>query len=326
MVSRPGPQNKVIHVPPALLAFQTQEAFVARAWASFWGALNEHEVQKTRQIHGDWHFARHTALSVTGWWAVSLARYDFFVVSQTVKNGCVAPTHYNVIYDTSQLKPDHVQRLTYKLCHMYYNWSVSALPGQPACRTEGISYLQKCLLLQGHGTVLCTALRLCCTPAQHAQLVLSHLLQGPAVNLTCVRGGRRAPELGSLGVFASVLLLCWGYVQLFSQISINNRQYKFYKWADFGGPGVFVAATACLFKLPENNCLLFLFSPFCRVLSEYLLLASTLINWLSLWVRVFTENQTWCFQTDCTTFEAVTSQTEESNSSLGNLELSGLLV
>ncbi|XP_056198802.1 piwi-like protein 1 [Falco biarmicus] len=49
--------------------------------------------------------------------------YDFFIVSQAVKNGCVAPTHYNVIYDTSKLKPDHVQRLTYKLCHMYYNWS-----------------------------------------------------------------------------------------------------------------------------------------------------------------------------------------------------------
>ncbi|NXF07779.1 PIWL1 protein, partial [Smithornis capensis] len=49
--------------------------------------------------------------------------YDFFIVSHTVKNGCVAPTHYNVIYDASQLKPDHLQRLTYKLCHMYYNWS-----------------------------------------------------------------------------------------------------------------------------------------------------------------------------------------------------------
>ncbi|KAM6246793.1 piwi-like protein 1 [Porphyrio hochstetteri] len=48
--------------------------------------------------------------------------YDFFIVSQSVRNGCVAPTHYNVIYDTSKLKPDHVQRLTYKLCHMYYNW------------------------------------------------------------------------------------------------------------------------------------------------------------------------------------------------------------
>ncbi|XP_010187806.1 PREDICTED: piwi-like protein 1 [Mesitornis unicolor] len=48
--------------------------------------------------------------------------YDFFIVSQAVRNGCVAPTHYNVIYDTGKLKPDHIQRLTYKLCHLYYNW------------------------------------------------------------------------------------------------------------------------------------------------------------------------------------------------------------
>ncbi|NXH16862.1 PIWL1 protein, partial [Bucco capensis] len=49
--------------------------------------------------------------------------YDFFIVSQTVRNGCVLPTHYNVVYDSSSLLPDHMQRLTYKLCHMYYNWS-----------------------------------------------------------------------------------------------------------------------------------------------------------------------------------------------------------
>uniref|UniRef100_A0A668AQN7 Piwi-like RNA-mediated gene silencing 1 n=1 Tax=Myripristis murdjan TaxID=586833 RepID=A0A668AQN7_9TELE len=48
--------------------------------------------------------------------------YDFFIVSQTVRQGSVSPTHYNVVYDTSGLKPDHMQRLTYKLCHMYYNW------------------------------------------------------------------------------------------------------------------------------------------------------------------------------------------------------------
>ncbi|XP_075754569.1 piwi-like protein 1 isoform X2 [Pelodiscus sinensis] len=48
--------------------------------------------------------------------------YDFFIVSQSVRNGSVSPTHYNVIYDNSALKPDHMQRLTYKLCHMYYNW------------------------------------------------------------------------------------------------------------------------------------------------------------------------------------------------------------
>ncbi|XP_056586040.1 piwi-like protein 1 [Triplophysa dalaica] len=48
--------------------------------------------------------------------------YDFFIISQAVRFGCVAPTHYNVVFDNSGLKPDHMQRLTYKLCHMYYNW------------------------------------------------------------------------------------------------------------------------------------------------------------------------------------------------------------
>ena len=38
--------------------------------------------------------------------------------------GSVSPTHYNVVYDSSGLKPDHMQRLTYKLCHLYYNWQV----------------------------------------------------------------------------------------------------------------------------------------------------------------------------------------------------------
>ena len=52
-------------------------------------------------------------------------RYDFFVVSQAVRQGTVGPTHYNVISDSSTLKPDHFQRLTYKLCHLYYNWPVS---------------------------------------------------------------------------------------------------------------------------------------------------------------------------------------------------------
>ncbi|XP_018408744.1 PREDICTED: piwi-like protein 1 [Nanorana parkeri] len=48
--------------------------------------------------------------------------YDFFIVSQSVRQGTVSPTHYNVVYDSGGLKPDHMQRLTYKLCHQYYNW------------------------------------------------------------------------------------------------------------------------------------------------------------------------------------------------------------
>jgi len=49
-------------------------------------------------------------------------RYDFFLVSQSVRQGTVNPTSYNVIKDTSGLRPHHLQGLTYKLCHLYYNW------------------------------------------------------------------------------------------------------------------------------------------------------------------------------------------------------------
>ena len=50
-------------------------------------------------------------------------RYDFFLISQSVRQGTVNPTSYNVIEDNSGLKPDHIQKLTYKLTHLYYNWS-----------------------------------------------------------------------------------------------------------------------------------------------------------------------------------------------------------
>jgi len=47
------------------------------------------------------------------------------LVSQHVRQGTVTPTHYQVIEDTLGLPPDIMQRLTFKLTHMYYNWSVS---------------------------------------------------------------------------------------------------------------------------------------------------------------------------------------------------------
>lgn len=47
---------------------------------------------------------------------------DFFLVPQNVRQGTVNPTHYIVLHDTCNLKPDHTQRLCYKLCHLYYNW------------------------------------------------------------------------------------------------------------------------------------------------------------------------------------------------------------
>jgi hypothetical protein len=44
---------------------------------------------------------------------------DLFVV---LFQGTVSSTHYVVIHDTANMKTDHVQQLTYKMCHLYFNW------------------------------------------------------------------------------------------------------------------------------------------------------------------------------------------------------------
>ncbi|XP_055848829.1 protein aubergine [Episyrphus balteatus] len=50
-------------------------------------------------------------------------RYDFFLVSQSVRQGTVSPTSYNVIHDSMGFEADKLQILAYKMTHMYYNWS-----------------------------------------------------------------------------------------------------------------------------------------------------------------------------------------------------------
>jgi aubergine-like protein len=48
---------------------------------------------------------------------------DFFLVPQSVNQGTVTPTHFVVIKEMgNHLKPDQIQKLAYKLTHMYFNW------------------------------------------------------------------------------------------------------------------------------------------------------------------------------------------------------------
>jgi aubergine len=63
--------------------------------------------------------------------------YDFFLVPQSVRQGTVTPTHYIVVHDSANFSPDILQRLSYKLCFLYYNW-----PGTvrvPACCQVSLS-------------------------------------------------------------------------------------------------------------------------------------------------------------------------------------------
>lgn len=78
--------------------------------------------------------------------------YDFFLVSQSVKQGMrfynfiyrigtVTPTHYHVVYDTSNLNPLYIQLLTYKMCHLYYNWSGTIRVPAPCQYAHKYAYL-----------------------------------------------------------------------------------------------------------------------------------------------------------------------------------------
>ena len=44
--------------------------------------------------------------------------YDFYLVSQAVRQGAVSPTHYVVIEDTSRYSATQIQRLTWKFTHL----------------------------------------------------------------------------------------------------------------------------------------------------------------------------------------------------------------
>ena len=70
-----------------------------------------------------------------------LFRYDFFLVSQSVNQGTVNPTSYNVVKDTSGLLPKHIQALTYKLTHLYYNWPGTVRVPAPCQYAHKLAFL-----------------------------------------------------------------------------------------------------------------------------------------------------------------------------------------
>ncbi|KAK3090400.1 hypothetical protein FSP39_011581 [Pinctada imbricata] len=68
-------------------------------------------------------------------------KYDFFLVSQHVRQGTVSPTHYICVHDTSSMKPDHMQRLSFKMTHLYYNWPGTVRVPAPCQYAHKLAYL-----------------------------------------------------------------------------------------------------------------------------------------------------------------------------------------
>lgn len=68
-------------------------------------------------------------------------KYDFFLVSQSVRQGTVSPTSYNIISDNTGLNADIIQNVTYKLTHMYYNCSSTVRVPAPCHYAQKLSFL-----------------------------------------------------------------------------------------------------------------------------------------------------------------------------------------
>ncbi|KAI4478134.1 hypothetical protein M0804_012092 [Polistes exclamans] len=84
--------------------------------------------------------------------------YDFFLVPQSQCFGTVTPTHYIVAYDGSNMKPDHMQRFTYKLCHLYYNWPGTIKVPAPCQYAHKLAFLVGQSIQMEPDTKLCNKL------------------------------------------------------------------------------------------------------------------------------------------------------------------------
>lgn len=86
------------------------------------------------------------------------SKYDFLIVAQQVGQGTVTPTAYNIIEDSSGLEVDKIQRLTYKLCHMYFNWSGTVRVPAPCQYAHKLAFLVSQAIHQQPSTFLETLL------------------------------------------------------------------------------------------------------------------------------------------------------------------------
>ncbi|XP_024131617.1 piwi-like protein 2 isoform X1 [Oryzias melastigma] len=66
---------------------------------------------------------------------------DFYLTAHDIRQGVGLPTHYVTLYNTANLTPDHLQRLTFKMCYLYWNWSGTIRVPAPCKYAHKLAYL-----------------------------------------------------------------------------------------------------------------------------------------------------------------------------------------
>ncbi|RMB90953.1 hypothetical protein DUI87_32551 [Hirundo rustica rustica] len=66
---------------------------------------------------------------------------DFFLLAHHSRQGCSVPTRYICMWNTANLSSEHLQRLTFKLCHLYWNWPGTVRVPAPCKYAHKLAFL-----------------------------------------------------------------------------------------------------------------------------------------------------------------------------------------
>ncbi|XP_010226884.1 PREDICTED: LOW QUALITY PROTEIN: piwi-like protein 2, partial [Tinamus guttatus] len=83
---------------------------------------------------------------------------DFFLLAHCSRQGCSVPTRYVCVLNTASLSSEHLQRLTFKLCHMYWNWPGTIRAPAPCKYAHKLAFLAGQVLHHEPGIQLCDKL------------------------------------------------------------------------------------------------------------------------------------------------------------------------
>ncbi|KAM5229655.1 piwi-like protein 2 [Hipposideros larvatus] len=101
------------------------------------------------------HFTTPSPGTVVDHTITSCEWVDFYLLAHHVRQGCGIPTHYVCILNTANLSPDHMQRLTFKLCHMYWNWPGTIRVPAPCKYAHKLAFLSGQILHHEPAIQLC---------------------------------------------------------------------------------------------------------------------------------------------------------------------------
>ncbi|XP_060643492.2 piwi-like protein 2 [Anolis sagrei] len=83
---------------------------------------------------------------------------DFYLMAHAPRQGCGIPTRYICVLNTANLSPDHLQRLTFKLCHVYWNWPGTIRVPAPCKYAHKLAFLSGQVLHHEPAIELCEKL------------------------------------------------------------------------------------------------------------------------------------------------------------------------